>query len=352
MILLCSTSLLASGCYYTHLARGQARLLLAGQSIETVLADEATTDELRRKLELVSQAREAARALGLDVDEQYTTFVPWPGDRMVTTVVATPEGAVEPEPFWFPIVGHVPYKGYFDEARAQREADRLARKGYDTCLFAVDAYSTLGFMDDPVTEPMLARGEGAIVELIVHELVHATFYARSQPDFNEGAAQFVGQEAAVRHFAGDPEAARRERARMHERRLLSETLLGFREELRAFHLDVARRRELGASPDVAAERAALEADMRARVAALPLESRDAGALAEVIRLNEACLALQGTYDADLERHAAKLEQLDGDLAAFVRALEEAAEQNDPRAAFFGVDSTEPPGADGRPTEAP
>jgi predicted aminopeptidase len=340
-IALCALSVLASGCYYGHLARGQTRLLWARESLDDVLSDEATPDDLRRKLELVTEAREAARALGLDVDEQYTTFVPWEGDRMVTTVVATPEGSVDPAPFWFPIVGHVPYKGYFDESRAQREAQRLQEKGFDTCLFAVDAYSTLGFMDDPVTQPMLAREDGAIVELIVHELVHATFYVKSQPDFNEGAAQFLGQEAAVRHFAGDPEAVARERARIRERRLLSETLLGFREELRGFHAEVAERRARGESPDVEALRADLEADMRRRLAALPLERRDPARLAEGIRLNDACLALQGTYGADLERHAAKLEEMGGDLPAYVAALEAAAQERDPRAAFFGLDPMQP-----------
>jgi len=38
----------------------------------------------------------------------------------------------------------------------------------------------------------------------------------------------------------------------------------------------------------------------------------------------------------------------GDLAAFVRALEDAARQKDPRAAFFGVEPVDE--GDGRPGE--
>jgi predicted aminopeptidase len=299
-----------------------------------VRARDDTPDELRHKLGLVNEARELARALGLEVDEQYTSFVPWPEDRIITSVVATPPEQVDADPFWFPIIGRVPYKGYFDPAKAEAEAERLRGKGLDACTFAIDAYSTLGWFDDPITEPMLDRSDGALVETIVHELVHATFYVKSQPDFNEGAAQFVGQEAAKRFYAGDPEAVAGETARIADRRLLAATLVGFREEFRALYADAAERRAAGESPDVEAERAALEADMRTRVAALPLTGRDPERLAEQLRLNDACLALQGTYGADLETYADRLAAMQGDLTGFVAALRIASEADDPRATFF------------------
>lgn len=316
-------------------------MLGSREPIDDVLARDDTPDDLRHKLRLVLGAREVARDLGLDVDEQYTSFVPWPGDRIITSVVATPREQVDADPFWFPIVGKVPYKGYFDPDAAAREAERLAKQGHDTCTFAIDAYSTLGWLDDPVTEPMLDRDDGALVETIVHELVHATFYVSSQPDFNEGAAQFVGQEAAKRFYQGDPDAVARETARIRERRLLSEQLVGFREEFRALYASVAERRARGETPDVVAERAALEADMRARIAALPLAARDPAELAERVRLNDACLALQGTYGADLERYAARLDELDGDLVAFVATLKQASREDDPRRAFLGDVDDEP-----------
>jgi len=326
------------GCYYGHVADGQMKLLRMRQPIVDVIEREDTSDELRLKLQLVLEARKLARTLGLEVDEQYTSYAAWPGDRVITSVVATPSEAVDADPFWFPLIGKVPYKGYFDPERAEREAQRLRSKGLDACTFAIDAYSTLGWFDDPITEPMLDRSDGALVETIVHELVHATFYVRSQPDFNEGAAQFVGQEAAKHFYAGDAEAVEREVARINDRRLLAESLVGFREELRAFYADAARRREGGEAPDVMAERAALEADMRTRIAALPLTGRDPAKLAEQLRLNDACLALQGTYGADLETYASRLDQLGGDLAAFIAALRRAAETDEPRAAFFADDA--------------
>ncbi len=329
------------GCYYGHVANGQMKMLRASEPIDDVLARDDTPDELRHKLGLVNEARELARELGLEVDEQYTSFVAWPEDRIITSVVATPAEQVDADPFWFPIIGKVPYKGFFDPAKAEAEAERLRGKGLDACTFAIDAYSTLGWFDDPITEPMLERSDGALIETIVHELVHATFYVKSHPDFNEGAAQFVGQEAAKRFYAGDPEAVAGETARIADRRLLASTLVDFREEFRALYADAAERRARGESPDVAAERAALEADMRARVAALPLTGRDPAKLAERLRLNDACLALQGTYGADLPSYAERLAAMEGDLAAFVTALRAASEQDDPRESFFGTDSSEP-----------
>ena len=80
----------------------------------------------------------------------------------------------------------------------------------------------------------------------------------------------------------------------------------------------------------------LENDARAQLARLPLTHRDPVALAARSRLNDACLALRGTYTKDTQRNVRVLEALDGDLRAFVRRLREAAEADDPRAAFADV----------------
>src|SRR5262245_59467267 len=211
-VLLALVPLATPGCYLGHVTAGQMRLLAARRPIDAVLADPATPEPLRERLALAPQARELARGLGLEVGGQYTTYVAWPGDRVVTAVVATRPGEVEAAGFWFPIVGTVPYKGFFDPARARAEADRLRGRGYDVCEVAVPAYSTLGWLDDPLTEPMLRGGPGRIVETIVHELVHATVFLPDAADWNEGVATFVGQEASVAWYAA---AGRTERSEEH-----------------------------------------------------------------------------------------------------------------------------------------
>ena len=114
---LLSLPLLATGCYLGHLAEGQIRLLRARRSLDAVLADPTTPAELRAELVLVGRVRAYAETLGLDVGGQYTSYVAWPGDRVITAVVAARPGELEPAGFWFPLLGRLPYKGYFDPER-------------------------------------------------------------------------------------------------------------------------------------------------------------------------------------------------------------------------------------------
>src|SRR5262245_348618 len=318
------------GCYLAHVAAGQWRLLSSRRPIDAVVADPQTPPELRERLALAAEARALARELGLEVDEQYTSYVAWPGDRVVTTVVATRPGEIEPQGFWFPIVGRLPYKGYFDPERARAEALALRAEGSDVCEVAVPAYSTLGWLDDPVTGPMLRGGPGLIVETIVHELVHANAFALHPSDWNEGVATFVGQEAAVRWQARahGPEAAARERTRVEDDRRVAAALLALRAEVGALYA----REPAGPARDAA--RAEAESRARDAVAGLPLATRDAPTLARALRLNDACLAIVGTYSADLPRYAEWLASRDGDLAAFVARVRAAADAPDPRAALL------------------
>ena len=94
--LLLLTVLATPGCYLSHVTAGQARLLSAREPIEKLLDDPDTPAELRAQLRLVQEARSYARDLGLEVGGQYTSYVAWPGDRVVTIVVTARAGEVEP----------------------------------------------------------------------------------------------------------------------------------------------------------------------------------------------------------------------------------------------------------------
>lgn len=324
--------MLLPGCYLGHVAAGQAELLWARRPIERVLADPAITDTLRQRLGRVQQVRRYAMELGLSVESRYRHYAPWPGDRVVTTVVATRPGEIEPAGFWFPIVGHVPYKGFFDVARADAFAEQLRDEGLDVCEVPVRAYSTLGWFDDPVTDPMLQLPEPQLVETLLHELVHATTFVASDAVFNEGVASFVGEEGAVRFYAAreGEAAAERERQRVIERRRLRHELLRLRTRIG----DAYQSLPAGAPRDRL--RQDLEREARARIAAQPLVDGDPEALSASLRLNDACLALVATYAADTACYAAELRALGGDLRAFVARLRETQAAEDPRGALLGV----------------
>ena len=275
---------------------------------------------------------------------QYTSYVEWPDDRIVTTLVRTRHLSVEAVPYWYPFLGELPYRGYFDRAKAEAEADRLrVEEQYDVCVSGVSAYSTLGWIDDPVTSPMLVRGGPSLVETLLHELVHATAFLDDAPEFNESVAQFIGQEAAARFFSlGEPPgwpaqatvpwpSSTRVRSTIDDRRQIAEATIAYREELRALEAEAARDLASHAARVEAAQAAA-----RARLAALPLEVLDPARIAEKTRLDNACLALRGTYVRDLPRHAEVLAGLGGDLAAMIERLREVARSDGTPEDFYAV----------------
>ena len=331
-----------AGCYYGHLASGQLKILWRREPIEEAIRDDRHPDEVRALLSLTLEVREFAKTLGLTVDGQYTSYVNWPGDRIVTTLVRTRAGSLDAVPWRYPFLGQLPYRGYFDRERAEREAEQLLRDGrYDVCVSGVTAYSTLGWLDDPVTRPMLARGAPSLVETLLHELVHATAFLPGEADFNESAAQFIGQQAAIRFFEQEglrshaPSAltlpsADHVRNAIDDRRRIAEVQLAFRHELEA----------LTGRPDREALRTAAEARTRETLAALPLAVLDARGVAERARLSDACLALRGTYIADLARHERVYLALQEELPRMIERLRLWADEERPPERFFDVSDLE------------
>lgn len=308
------------------MAEGQLRLLCARQPISQVVADPESPQPLRDALGRVLRVRDFAGELGFEVDGLYSQYAPWPGEEIVTHVVATRPGEIEAAGFWFPIVGRLPYKGYFDAEAAAAEARRLHDEGYDVCVTPVRAYSTLGWFDDPVTGPMLRLSPAHLAETIFHELVHANLFLAGQATFNESAATFLGEEMGVAFYARfeGPERARRERARVDGTRRLRGQVESLRQSVGKLYA------EGGPGPERLAARRALEAAARGRIAALALPDSPPD-LAQRLRLNDACLALAGTYAADEGPLALALRAEGGDMGALLRRLQALAASEDPAA---------------------
>lgn len=302
--------------------------MLARKPVARVVKNPRTPDAVREKLNHVQKVREFARTLGLHVDEQYTSYVDWPHDRIVTLVSATAPSSIAPVTFQFPIAGRVPYKGYFDEARAEKEAARLRSAGNDVCLSPVRAYSTLGWFDDPVTAPMLQHDIVSLTEVILHELTHATIYAAGHSDFNEAVATFAGQEAAARFFEAtqgpDSREALAARQRARDLHKISAVKLEFRNRVAALYTTPFHPAEQ------AKARARLEAEARAALRALDLEVFDAARVAEHAELNDACLALVGTYHTDVPKYQAQYEALGRDFPAWLDATQNTAKARNHR----------------------
>ncbi len=199
------------GCSPTYVLRAgweEARILSSRRPIEAVVHDTTVAPEVRAKLRLVQDARDfAERALGLDAATSFLSFAEIYRDTLALNVSAVPEFALYWKTWWFPIVGHVPYKGYFDFDAARTEAERLEREGYDVTVRPVSAFSTLGWLPDPMLSTTLRLDSISLVETVIHEITHTSFFPSGQANFNESFANFVGSRGAIEFFC---EAVRQE----------------------------------------------------------------------------------------------------------------------------------------------
>lgn len=193
--------------YYGHLLGGQYRLMHARQPISSVLADGAADPELRRRLELVQEARRfAVTSLALPDNGSYTLYADLGRPYAVWNVFAAPEFSLEAHEWCQPFLGCLAYRGYYDESRAEKEASVLKAQGLDVFVGGVAAYSTLGWFDDPVLNTMLGWPDDELIETLFHELAHQVEFIGGDTAFNESFASFVGEEGlrAFRAARGEP----------------------------------------------------------------------------------------------------------------------------------------------------
>jgi predicted aminopeptidase len=300
-----AASIALPGCYYAHVEAGQLELNAKREPIAEVIARPDTPARLREKLELAAEARDFALAgLGLPDNGSYRTYADL-GRRYATwNLFAAPELSVAPKRWCFPVAGCVAYRGYFDEARATREAGKLRARGYDVYVGPSIAYSTLGHFRDPVLNTMLRYGDVELAAFIFHELAHQAVYAQGDSDFNEAFANVVENEGLRRWLAreGRPDEL--------------EKFVALRERQReASGLMVAARRSLASlygqplAPEV--KRAQKSAEFtRLR------EALAAGGHSATGDFNNARLVAVATYERCVPALHAVLERLGGDLPAF------------------------------------
>lgn len=191
-----------SSCSLTYVMKqgvSQVELLKDAEPIVMALRSKDLDLAKRKKLELIQDVRRFSKELGMKAENYQNVNLHW--DKVLTTVSGSKALSFEPYRWWFPIIGYVPYKGFFEKSDAILEQNKLKNQGYDTQLGRVDGYSTLGFFSDPVWPSMLNLSDGALVELIIHELTHETIYFSGQTTFNETLASFVAKTASKKYMS-------------------------------------------------------------------------------------------------------------------------------------------------------
>lgn len=198
-LLLAAAALPSSGCftaaYLGQAAGGQYAILHGAQVMRAAVRDGRIPERTRGLLMLVPAIKDFGRANGLKPTRNYEHYVDLHRPAAVWVVQACAPLAFDVRRWRFPLVGSVPYLGFFDEGAARRKARALKEEeGLDVDVRTASAYSTLGYLRDPVLSTMISSGEDAVGDLanvILHESVHATIYLPGQSTFDESLASFV-----------------------------------------------------------------------------------------------------------------------------------------------------------------
>jgi len=320
--------------YVLRAGLAEARILAARRPIPEVVADPATDERTRGKLVLAIEARAFARdSLRLDVGRSYTSYTQLDRDTLALVLSAAHRDRLEARTWWFPIVGHVPYRGFFSESQALREQAKLAAEGYDTDLRPTSAFSTLGWFADPLLSTVVRQDEVDLVETIFHELSHNHLFLSGRVRFNESFATFVGRTGAIEFFCRrdgggyDTVRCQRAQARWRDLQRFSVYLDGLITDLQAMYGDPALSydEKLVLRENIAEVH---RARFRSEVQPL-LESYTSWGFVER-PLNNAVLLGNMLYYHRLPDFQAYLDAHGGDLAAAIAALtEEAPAAGDP-----------------------
>ena len=194
-------SLSLTGCgnlfYLSKLGWYQSSITFHSIPVQEVLEDEGVGHEAKEKIRFIQEVKHyGEEKLGLTKTESYSKYFEVEGP-VLHVITASEKDRLQLYHWNFPITGKVTYKSFFTKEGVLKEKRFLETKGYDTFVQKAAAYSTLGWLKDPIFSSMLKWDEAPLANLILHEMTHATLYFKGQTDFNEQIATFVGNQGAI-----------------------------------------------------------------------------------------------------------------------------------------------------------
>ncbi|GJM08698.1 MAG: aminopeptidase [Lysobacteraceae bacterium] len=308
--------------YYGHLAKGQWQIMSQRQPIDELIAADDTDPQLRAQLQDVQAMLKFAETdLQLASDGSYSSYVDLSRDHANWIVVAAPEFSLEAKTWCFPVVGCVPYRGYFSADKAEQQATELRDLGFDVRVFETGAYSTLGWFDDPVLSSMLAWERGVLAETLFHELAHQRLYRPNHADFNESFATAVGRYGARLWFAEDSEGLSRYEQYLSFDERYRQALQTLRQQWHAIYALAISEDEKRARRRLSLDHTIAQFDQDPLLAATAATWR-------LDPPNNADLALLATYYSVVARFEQLLALNDNDLLRFYQAAENIAAMDD------------------------
>jgi len=190
--------------YFYQQAKGGLEIAFNTQSISEVLEDKSIPDSLKKRIIYIQEVRKyAIDSLGLqDNPDVYQTIYNQRGKTLVHLLTVAEPYKMEAKQFDFPIVswiiGSFTYKGFFDSTAAVKEQTLWKSRGYDTEMGQGIAYSTLGWLPEPILSNMLYYPDGKLASVIIHEMTHGTIFIKNDHETSENLANFIGDYGAKR----------------------------------------------------------------------------------------------------------------------------------------------------------
>ena len=132
--------------YVARLGFFQAELLWGRVPINDALEDGQFSDEDRAKLRLVHEIKDYGQRVGFSATDNYDTINP-SFKRTIWNVSACDPVSFTPKRWWFPIVGRVPYLGFFEKAEAEEAIQRRLKRAHEE-LAAQQEFDAIVINDD------------------------------------------------------------------------------------------------------------------------------------------------------------------------------------------------------------
>ncbi len=307
--------------YYTQSVTGHLAILQSARPVDDWLADPATPEPVRQRLLLAREIRDyASRELHEPDNTSYRRYAALGRPAAVWNVVAAPELSLQAKTWCYAVVGCVAYRGYYDQAEAERLGEALRREGYDVSVYPVPAYSTLGklpawdWFADPLLDTFIRQPDVELARLVFHELAHQIAFAPGDTEFNESFATAVEQLGSERWLLQHGTEAQRQAAAASDARRADFRALGvrFRATLQAIYT--------GTDDDATKRRRKAEAYAALRVGHEQIKRERWGGYtgydAWIARANNASFALSGQYTDLVPAFRALFERTGGDWPRF------------------------------------
>jgi predicted aminopeptidase len=228
--------------YLIRQASGQMKILFGTTTFAEFEKRNTLSQHQKENLLMIEQIKKySIDSLGYKPTKNFTRIYDQGSRPLLWVITACEPYALKEYKWKFPVIGKVSYKGFFSKELALKEYNHFVAAGYDTELAAVSAWSTLGWLNDPVLSSMLDRSKGSFANLLFHELFHATYYAPASVNLNENLASFIADKATRRFLKNDTANLKSYEMRQADNEIFNHYVLAQLKNLKNFYAQTKDR---------------------------------------------------------------------------------------------------------------